>query len=134
MKTKVPADLATMKAGDLVDTLWKLRQERKTIEEGAELIAKEERRIKDFLIDTMPKSSLERLTGKLANATLKRSVEPAVKDWPAVYKFIVKHDAFDLLQKRSSAPAFRERWEAGVVIPGVEQFHALDISVTKRTS
>jgi hypothetical protein len=132
VKTKVPEDLTGIPAGKLADLLYKLRAERGEIEGKAEEVKAEETRIKDFLIETMPKAELSRITGELANAALTRKVVPQVADWDKLYAFIEKNDAFDLLQKRPSELAFKERWEAGVQVPGVDQFTVLGISVTKK--
>lgn len=128
---KVPADLTTVSAGRLADMLLELRNERLDITAQADAIAAEERRIKDFLINTMPKAELQRISGKIANATLQRTIIARVTDWDAFYKFIGKKKAFDLLQRRPATPACRERWDQGVTIDGVQQDYALDINVTK---
>ena len=131
MKTKVPDDLTTIKSGKLVDLLWTLAQERKLIEAQAAVVKKEEDRIEEFLMQTLKKSDLNGLRGTLAQVSVTHSVFPQFVDWDLFYKFVVKHDAFGLLQKRASVGAFKERWDAGEKIPGVEQFTKVGLSVKK---
>lgn len=131
MKTKVPEELTAVTLGHLADLLYKLREERKGIEGKAEEIKSEETRIKNYLIENLPKEQLVKLTGKLASISLTKNLVPQVTDWDKLYAFVEKNDAFDLLQKRPSSTAFKERWEAGIEVPGVDKFVALDISVRK---
>lgn len=132
MKTKVPEDLTGIPAGQLADMLYELRAERGALTKQAEEISAEETRIKDFLINTMPKAELTRITGKLASASLSMGIVPSITDWDKLYKFVKKNDAFDLIQRRASVPAFKERWDAGVEVPGVEQMTTFTINVSKK--
>lgn len=131
MKTKVPADLATLKAGKLVDLLYTVRQERLAFEREAAEVKEVETRISNYLLDNMTKEDLSRLSGDIANVKVMKSVVPTVTDWEAFYAYVKKKGAFDLLQRRTGIEAFRERWEQGIEIPGVTQFTNVGLSVTK---
>lgn len=56
---------------------------------------------------------------------------PTIKDWDKVLAWIGEHGRFDFLQKRLSDKAVTdtEDWH---MIPGIERFNALKLSVTKR--
>jgi hypothetical protein len=41
----------------------------------------------------------------------------------------MKNDAFELLQKRVSVEACRERWDEGLEIPGVERIGKVEFSL-----
>ena len=56
---------------------------------------------------------------------------PQVKDYEPFYAFIKKENRFDLLQKRLSEGAIKEIWDQGKVVPGIEAFTAVTISLTK---
>jgi hypothetical protein len=43
----------------------------------------------------------------------------------------MRKKAYELLQKRLSATAIQERWDAGEKIPGVEVFTTVGVSLTK---
>jgi hypothetical protein len=117
--------------GACADRLYKLREERSKIQKTIDKLEKEEKEIKEHLINTLPKSSADGITGKVARATIKVKVVPSAKDWSAVYKFILKTKDFSLLGRRLSDAAVRERWEAGKKVPGVEPFNVVSVSVTK---
>jgi hypothetical protein len=128
---KVPADLATSSPGSLVDLTFALREHRKTIEAQAELVAVEEKRIIDHLIETCSKEELTKLAGKVAQASLVRTLMPSITDWDKVNEYITTHDAWQLRNKAANAAAFRELWEAGIEVPGVEKFVQLKLNVKK---
>lgn len=111
----------------LVEAGCKLRAKRKALEAEAEVIRKEERALKDFLLEGFDKSALEQIKTKAGTAELSAKTVPQAEDWNAIYTYIAKHKAYDLLQKRLHERACAERWEAGEAIPGVKQFKVLDI-------
>lgn len=102
----------------LGDQLKKLETERKQLEE--------------ILIDALPKEDLDGLVGLRAVAKLDRQEVPTCEDWTAFYTYVRKNNAFDLLQKRLSVTACRERWEARKVVPGVTKFTRVRLVVHPR--
>ena len=113
---KIPKTL-----GACIDLMYKLKQERAAIEKTAEAVKEQENSLEKHLLETFAKTDLEGARGKLA-----------VKDWDKLYAYILKNKAWDLLQKRASATAFRERWDDKVVVPGVEAFTVIKLSLKKR--
>ena len=124
---KIPKTL-----GACIDLMYKLKQESAVIEKSSETIKAQENEIEVHLLDSFGKSDLEGARGKLAVAGVNISTVPTVKDWDKLYAYILKNKAWDLLQKRASATAFRERWDDEVVIPGVEAFTVIKLSLKKR--
>jgi len=51
---------------------------------------------------------------------LQTITQPKANDWPLIYDYIARESAFELLHKRLSSTAIKERWENGIIIPGVE--------------
>ena len=70
--------------------------------------------------------------GLKANASIKEVEMPTPKDWPAIWEYIKENNAFDLLQKRLSSKAVQERWDQEIVIPGIETFTKVSLSLTKK--
>ena len=126
-----PIKLNPQKPGAVVDALYTLRSERLQLQSVVDEMKSEEQRVKDWLIDTLPKAELTKLAGKEASASLTRSAQADVKDWSKLFRYCQKTGDFDLLQKRVSVEAVRERWEKGIELPGVERFVKLDLSITK---
>lgn len=117
--------------GACADRLFTVREERLKIQKSVELLQAEETAIKEHLINTLPKSDASGVAGKLARVTVVTRQVPQVKDWDLFYKHVKKSGDFDLLQRRLTDSAIKERWEAGKEIPGVEHFNAVSVSINK---
>lgn len=119
------------KLGACVDKAYTLRAERLEIEKKAEAVKAQEEAIKQHILATFSKADIDGAKGKVANASVSRSVKASVKDWPTVQKYIESHDAWDLMIKSINNKAYRDRLEAGEEIPGVERFDTVTLSLTK---
>ena len=121
--------------GTCVDHLFKLEQEKKALNKAFQAKEKEIKSkiaiYNDHLLTEFGKSRLDGAIGKNAKVKVMEKDVPTVKDWGQLYAFIVKNDAFDLLQKRVSAPAWSEREDDGIHVPGVETFKKVTLSITK---
>lgn len=117
--------------GACADRLYELRQQRLTVQKEVDKLAAEEAALREHIINTLPKSEASGIAGKLARVTVVTKQVPQVKDWDAFYKFVKKTGSFDLLQRRLTDQAIKERWEAGKEVPGVEHFNAVSISLNK---
>lgn len=117
----------------LIEAAFKLDTERKGLEKQAEVLEKEVRALKEHLIQKFDKSDLTEVKTSLGTARLSRKDVPTVDDstggWDAIYKYITKHKAWDLLQKRFGEKACQERWADGKQIPGVKKFNKVDIKL-----
>ena len=54
--------------------------------------------------------------------SVKEADVPVVKDWDALYNYIRTSGYFHLLNRAPNAASFRELFERGEAIPGVESF------------
>ena len=117
--------------GACADKLYQLRQKRLDAQKAVDAIQAEESAIKQHIIDNLPKSEASGISGKLARVTIVKKEVPQVKDWEAFYKYIKKTNQFDLMQRRLTDTAIKERWEAGKEVPGVERFISVTVSMNK---
>ncbi len=117
--------------GACADKLFELRNKRLAEQKKVDEIAAEETALKNHIIENLPKSEASGVAGKLARVTVVTKQIPQVKDWDAFYKYVKKTGSFDLMQKRLTDAAIKERWEAGKEIPGVEHFNAVSVSINK---
>lgn len=124
---KIPKDL-----GACADLLWTTREKRYALQKQVTECEEHESALKEHLINTLPKSKAEGITGKLARATIGRKVVPTVKDWTKFYQYIAKNKAWELLQRRVGEKAVMERWEAGKTVPGVDRFDVITVHLNKR--
>lgn len=117
--------------GACADKLFELRNKRLAEQKKVDEIAFEETSLKNHIIENLPKSEASGVAGKLARVTVVTKQVPQVKDWDAFYKYIKKTGSFDLMQKRLTDAAIKERWEAGKEVPGVEHFNSVSVSINK---
>ena len=105
------------KLGKLIDQAQRLRAKRDTMV-GA--IDEQIAAVKAEIEAEMRADKLTAANGVDARASFRTVATADVIDWGALYKFIEKHRAYVLLQKRLSAGAARERIAAGEKVPGIE--------------
>lgn len=117
--------------GACADKLFQLRELRLAKQKEAELIEAEEKALKEHLINTLPKSEANGVAGKVARVSIVTKPVPQVKDWDKFYAHVKKTGQFELMQRRLSDTAIKERWEAGKAVPGVESFNVVTVSINK---
>lgn len=122
-----------MDLGSAIDALYTQRAARLAVEKTVKDMKTRELALRVHIKNKLDAISLEMGAGKLATTSIQRSTEPTVVDWPAVYAFIKENDAFDLLQKRLSPTAVKDRWDEDILVPGIDKFNTWDLSLTKRS-
>lgn len=119
--------------GGLVDAMFLLREEKRTLEARANDLAAQIETLELQLIEVLDAQGTSRGDGKLASVTVSEAVVPTVKDWDALWAWIIKSKNTQLLQNRISPPAWRELCELNKAPPGVESFTKRGIKLlTKR--
>lgn len=114
-KLKLPKTL-----GETIDLIFQLREKRSAAELVVKAIQDQEDALEAHLMSNFDKSGLDGAKGKFASASIIHSDVPDVVDWNKVWTYIHKNKADDLVQKRISVTACRERWANKKAIPGVE--------------
>jgi hypothetical protein len=120
--------LTPKELGALSDQYWAAYNKRLNAERAAKELKGIESKLYAQLVTELRSQELTSVGGHDVRLTLTCSTEPVVKDWQAVYDYITANQDFSLMQKRLAAPAIKERWEAGEVIPGVETFEVFKLS------
>lgn len=86
----------------------------------------------------MQSKDVEILEGELGRGEIDVTEHAVVKDWRKTWKWIVKNDAFDLVNKKINGPAFRARIAPtkpngkSKKIPGISIFVKTELKITKR--
>lgn len=65
-------------------------------------------------------------TGKTESGsgyTLTENRVTSITDWPKFINYVIRNKATDLLQRRISSVAWRDRTEDGARVPGIDVFH-----------
>lgn len=118
---------------ELVEQLVEIRDERSHISEKDKILGDRFRAIETVLMAKLDEQGMKRATvDGVATATLTEVVLPQVRDWDAVYEYILRTDSMHLLQKRPAAAAFRELIDAGESVPGIDPYTKRSISLRKR--
>lgn len=126
-KFKIPK-----KPGECADLLYTLRADRLALEKQAEEIKVNENALKEHLIATLGKDQAAvGVIGNIATVKVIPSVIPVATDWDAIWEYIQKNKATDMLQRRLNDKAVKDRWENGVSVPGVDKMSVDKVSVTK---
>lgn len=117
--------------GLCADLYAEVRELRLAMQKHTDAVQAREKEIREHIINNLSKSDDTGAAGKRYRAQITRKAVPAVADWQKVWDFVKKTSRFDLLQKRISDTAVKDMWESGSEVPGVERFHAVDVSITK---
>jgi hypothetical protein len=115
--------------GGCIDLYYELQKKRDAYFAAAEPLTADINKLNAHLLKKFGAAKLRGARGARANCTVVEQLVPNVLDWQKIYKFVAKHDAFELLQKRLSSVAWRERREAGVTVPGTEAFNAVSLRI-----
>lgn len=125
-KFKLPKSLAAC-----ADLYYKTKQERLAIEKSTEGLREQERTLREHLINSLPKSDASGVAGKVCRVQVVVKPIPKLDDEKKFAKFASKKGNEDLMKHSMNAAAVKERWENGIVVPGIERFNVVDLSVNK---
>ena len=109
------------------------REERYALQRKVKEMGKAEDTLEqEYYLDALVASkSTTGVAGKVALASLVDKEKLVVEDWDELYKYIYKHKAWELLQRRLGEEAAKERLNDGLVIPGVQKMKLKDLSLSK---
>jgi hypothetical protein len=89
-------------------------------------------RLEGDIMALMSDAGLSQAASDKASCSMKMTKHPAIKDWTEFYGYVATTGQFELLHKRLSSTAFRERWEAGEAIPGTEASEVWELTVRRK--
>lgn len=116
---------------DLIDLYIATRAQRLAKDKEAAAIKEQEDDLSKAIIAKMKAGDITAQGAQNGLVKLNHNVEPVATDWPALYAFIKANDAWELLHKRVTATAIKERWDDGEEIPGVGRADVYKLSVSK---
>lgn len=123
--------MATKSLGEMVDEMQALRAKKRALEQQVKAIEEEYDQVEVALLASMDKQGLEKLSGRLATATVSESDKPRIIDDTKFFAFLTKTKSYFLFERRISSAAFRDTVAArsGKPIPGIESFTKRSISL-----
>jgi hypothetical protein len=116
---------------DLVDAYIDTRAQRLDQDKIAAQLKETEEELKQIIIAKYRHEGVFALGGTRGLVKMKESQEPTCTDWPALYAYIKANDAWEMLHKRVTVTAIKERWEAGETVSGVIAVPTYSLSVSK---
>lgn len=120
-----------MNLGTLIDKYHELREEKRKLEESVKPVTKAMEELQAQILAELENQGLPKATGHKASVSRAETVVANVKDWDAVYQFMVENEAFYLMEKRIANAAYRELMamtESGQ-IPGIEPFTKVTLNM-----
>jgi len=126
---------ATPSIGAQIDALHATREKMRELNSELKIHQAKKAELEAGLLASLEAQGIEQSRGTTATVTVTRAIVPNVLDWEAFYAYIKANDAFYLLDRRASAPSYRELLEArdGKAVPGVEPFERTTISLRTRS-
>jgi hypothetical protein len=121
-----------MNIKDLIDEFVATKNAREELSARVKEMTEKLGRLEGDIMALMSDAGINQAASDKASCTMKLSKHPAIKDWQAFYGYVQQTGQFELLHKRLSSTAFRERWEAGEVIPGTESSDVWELTVRRK--
>ena len=111
----MPKDL-----GKLKDELFAFKEKKTTLNAEISRINAEIKLIEIDLLHEMQEQKLLKIGDESGTVYISRQVVPKVVNWDVFYEYIRENSYFHMLERRPSRPAFRESYELGEQVPGVD--------------
>jgi hypothetical protein len=121
-----------MNISELIEEIVKVKSQRSSLSlMDAEMAKKLHVLEKDLMQAMNMAGTVKAASDSGHSCKMEQKPYPAIVDWNAFYEFVSKTNSYDLLHKRLSNTAFRDRWAAGEEIPGTSQSQVWELTVTK---
>lgn len=116
--------------GAMIAELVQIRDRKRILEAEIKDLNEQWDAIKSKLMARMEEEGSNRVSSKDGGmAILTESIVPQVVDWDAFNAHVLATGDLHLLQRRVATTAFRELYEAGQEVPGVQPFVKKDINL-----
>lgn len=121
-----------MNIKELIDKFVEIKALKESLNEQIKKCNEDLARLEGDIMEQMSNAGITQAASDKASCSMREAKHPAIIDWPAFYDHVAKTGEFELLHKRLSSTAFRERWEAGEQIPGTEISSVWELSVRRK--
>jgi hypothetical protein len=117
---------------ELIDEFVAVKGAREELQNQVKTHTEKLTRLEADIMELMSQAGINQAASDKASVTMKHNTHPAIDDWAKFYEYVASTGQFELLHKRLSSTAFRERWEAGEVIPGTSASKVWELSVRRK--
>ena len=116
--------------GSLIDKMKTVAVERSALSAKDKALSEEQKSLEQQIIELMDKQETRVGEGKIAKASIVESEEPAPEGWEEFLKWATRTKNLHLIQRRISAPAWREiRALKKAEVPGIGVFHKRSLNL-----
>lgn len=124
-----------MNLSEMIDAFVDLKRQRADLAAQDKVLSQRQTVLEGDIMQAMAEAGTYRAASEHGHTcNLQKKTHPAVVNWEEFYAYVAETGSFDLLQKRLSAPAFRDRWNEGAAIPGAGSSEVWDLSITTARS
>ena len=121
-----------MNLSELINMMVDIQNERKALSEKDSTLSKQQTQLEADIMHAMTEAGTMKAASDTGHSvTMAKKLHPTIVDWTQFYEYVTKTNSFDLLHKRLSSTAFKDRWDAGEIIPGSTTAEVWGLSVTK---
>lgn len=121
-----------MNISELIDEILHVKEQRAELTAQDGDLAKKLRALEKDLMEAMNIAGTTKAASETGHSCkMEKKSYPAIEDWNAFYAYVSDTKSYDLMHKRLSNTAFRDRWAAGEQIPGTKSSEIWEITVTK---
>lgn len=121
-----------MNIKDLIDLYFETKNRREVLNEEAKSCTLKMAELEKDIMEQMSQAGISQAASDKASCTMKKATHPSIEDWQAFYGYVAQTGHFELLHKRLSSTAFRERWDAGEAIPGTSASEVWELTVRRK--
>lgn len=119
--------------GATADKLYKKAQDLAKANAKVKDLENEQREIQNELLAAMNDAGTGIIRGKFATVSISETTRASIADFEAFEKFVLRHKALQLFERRVSSTAYREMRDTlgGKEIPGLSEFTQQRLNVRK---
>ncbi len=117
--------------GKLSSELYDLKSKKKALNTEILVLNGSIKLVEIELLNVMVEQKLLKLTDDHHTIYIARQIVPKVVNWDLFYGYIRKNNYFYMLEKRPSRTAFRESFELGQAVPGIDPVQFDEIRTRK---
>ena len=121
-----------MNINKLIDEFVETKAAKEALDEDRKVLTQKLARIEADIMAQMSEAGLTQAASDKASCTMRKARNPHITNWEEFYRYVATTNQFELLHKRLSSIAFRERWEAGEAIPGTTPVDQFELSVRRK--
>jgi hypothetical protein len=121
-----------MNINDLINNFVEVKALKESLNEQIKECNEKLAAIEADIMEQMGNAGISQAASEKASCTMRQVTHPAITDWDAFYKHVADTGEFELLHKRLSSAAFKERWAEGEAIPGTSSSTGWELSVRRK--